>query len=274
MKPLVDRVAAITGAGSGIGRALALDLAGRGNHLALSDIDEEGLEETRKRAEAAGVRVTATRVDVADREAVEAWATASGEAHGGVSMVFNNAGVAVGGDLRNVSFEDFHWLMNINFWGVVHGTRAFLPLLDQEPSAHIVNISSVFGIISVPTQGVYNAAKFAVRGYSEALRMELEIEGSAIGVSCVHPGGIRTNIARSARYDKALGRDGDELADEFDAMARTTPEQCAATILRGVERNAPRILVGADARLIDAIQRLAPTGYQRVVKAFAKRRIR
>jgi short-subunit dehydrogenase len=273
MKRMTDRVAAITGAGSGIGRALALDLARRGNRLALSDIDEAGLERTRASVEAVGVKVMASRVDVADREAVEAWAAEVDAELGATHMVFNNAGVGLGATLRQVSYEDFEWLMNINFWGVVHGTRAFMPILERQDEAHIVNISSVFGIISVPMNGTYNAAKFAVRGYTEALRMELEIAGLPIGVTCVHPGGIKTNIARRSRVYTETGRTQQQLGDEFEAMARTTPEDCATQILRGVERNQPRVLVGADARAIDVMQRLAPTGYQALVKRLAKRRL-
>ena len=271
MKSLKGRVAAITGAGSGIGRALALELAGRGCHLALSDVDEVGLSETRQRASGIGVRVTVDRVDVADRGEVERWAEQVEAAHGAAHLVINNAGVGLGGSLRRVSYEDFQWLMGINFWGVVHGTRAFLPILERQSEGHIVNISSVFGLIAAPLNGSYNAAKFAVRGYSEALRMELELDGLPIGVTCVHPGGIKTNVARSARFvDGDLGKSREEVVDEFDRVARTSPEECARQIVAGVVRNAPRVLVGHDARIIDLIQRLAPTAYQKLAKRFAR----
>lgn len=269
---LVDRVVVITGAGSGIGRALALDLAKRGNRVAISDVNEEGLERTRADVAALGVDVSAQPLDVSDRDAVYAWADAVERDLGAAHLVVNNAGVALAATLREVSDEDFEWLMNINFWGVVYGTRAFLPQLERQDAGHVVNISSVFGIIAFPHNGTYNAAKFAVRGYTEALRMELKLAGSTVSATCVHPGGIKTNIARSARvYDEeAFG--GGDVGDEFEAMARTTPEQCAEQILRGVQADAPRVLVGPDARLIDTIQRLVPTGYQRIVQRFIRMR--
>ena len=267
MKRLQGRVAAITGAGSGIGRALASVLAEHGCNLALSDVNEDGLSETARALEASGVRVSTRRVDVADREAVEAWASEVEREHGAAHMIFNNAGVAVMASLRRVDYDDFHWLMNINFWGVVHGTRAFLPILAQQDEAHIVNISSVFGIIAAPLNGTYNATKFAVRGYTEALRIELQLDGLPIGVTCVHPGGIKTNIARASRRRPAdLAGGEQETIDQFEkTLARTTPDACARAIVRAVRRNAPRVLVGADAKLIDKIQRLLPTGYQKLV---------
>ncbi|MCA9687994.1 MAG: SDR family NAD(P)-dependent oxidoreductase [Myxococcales bacterium] len=273
MRSFQDRVAVITGAGSGIGRALARNLAAQGCHLALSDINEETLGETRDMIQETGIKVTADRVDVASRDQLYAWAAEVERAHGAAHLLFNNAGVAVASSLRRVTDEDFEWLMNINFWGVVHGTRAFLPLLARQDAAHITNVSSIFGIIAVPMNGVYNAAKFAVRGFTEALRMELELDGLPIGVTCVHPGGIKTNIARSSRYNEDDSTQShDELADEFERrLARTTPERCAQIILDAVRRNAPRVLVGADARLIDRIQRLLPTGYQKLATKFARR---
>jgi NAD(P)-dependent dehydrogenase (short-subunit alcohol dehydrogenase family) len=271
MRRLKERVAAVTGAASGIGRALACELAAAGCHLALSDVDEVGLEDTRRQVEAKSAgRVTTERVDVADREAVFAWAAAVERDHGAAHLVFNNAGVALAARLRSVSYEDFEWLMNINFWGVVHGTRAFLPILARQDAGHIVNISSIFGIIAVPFNGVYNAAKFAVRGYTEALRMELELDELPIGVTCVHPGGIKTNIARSARGPEEDVQEKERLIQSFDKVARTTPVSCARQIIAAVRRNAPRVLVGADAKGLDVIQRLAPTGYQRLVKGVAR----
>ena len=269
---LVDRVAVVTGAGSGIGRALALELAKRGNRIAISDVNDEGLEQTRSEVAALGAKVSARRVDVSNRDAVHAWAEAVESDFGAAHLVVNNAGVALAATLQEVTYEDFEWLMDINFWGVVYGTRAFLPLLERQDAGHVVNISSVFGIIAFPHNGTYNAAKFAVRGYTEALRMELRLAGSSVSATCVHPGGIKTNIARSARvYDEqAFG--GKEIGDEFDTMAFTTPEDCARQILRGVERDAPRVLVGADARLIDTVQRLVPTGYQGIVRRFLELR--
>jgi short-subunit dehydrogenase len=215
-------------------------------------------------------------VDVAQRDAVEAWASEVERDHGAAHMIINNAGVGLAASLRTVSYEDFAWLMDIDFWGVVHGTRAFLPILEKQAEGHVVNISSVFGIIAAPLNGTYNAAKFAVRGYTEALRMELMLEKIPVGVTCVHPGGIKTNIARAARMTgEDLGKPRVEVEADFDRLARTTPDDCARQIIAGVKRNAPRVLVGADARVIDAIQRLLPTGYQaiarRMVGALTKR---
>jgi NAD(P)-dependent dehydrogenase (short-subunit alcohol dehydrogenase family) len=268
------RVAAITGAGSGIGRALAGDLAGRGAHLALSDVDEVGLAETVARCEGAGVKVTSQLVDVADRDAVFAWADQVVADHGKVNLVVNNAGVALGATVEGMSYEDLEWLMGINFWGVVHGTKAFLPHLRASGEGHVVNLSSVFGLISVPSQSAYNAAKFAVRGFTDSLRMELEIEGSCVSATTVHPGGVRTNIARKARIDpsvEALGGAAD-TGEEFDKIARTTPESAARQILAAVQKDRRRALIGHDATLIDLISRLPVGLYQRVVVFGAKRR--
>src|ERR1700689_2657232 len=198
------RGAAITGAGSGIGRALANNLARKGAHLALSDINDEGLAEAVAQCEGHGGKVTAQHLDVADRAAVYSWADEVVGDHGQVNLVINNAGVALGATIEAMSYEDFEWLMNINFWGVVYGTKAFLPHLKLSGEGHIVNISSVFGLISVPSQSAYNAAKFAVRGFTDSLRMELEIEDANVSVTTVHPGGIKTNIARNARMDASV----------------------------------------------------------------------
>ena len=274
MRSFDGRVAAITGAGSGIGRALASDLAARDAHLALSDVDEVGLAETVARCEGTGVKVTSQLVDVADRDAVFAWADQVVADHGKVNLVVNNAGVALGATVEGMSYEDLEWLMGINFWGVVHGTKAFLPHLRASGEGHVVNLSSVFGLISVPSQSAYNAAKFAVRGFTDSLRMELEIDGSCVSATTVHPGGVRTNIARTARIDpsvEALGGAA-EPGEEFDKIARTTPESAARQILAAVQKDRRRALIGHDATLIDLISRL-PTGlYQRVVVFGAKRR--
>lgn len=257
-------MAAITGAASGIGRALAEDLARRGAHLALSDVDEAGLAETAGRC--SGVKVTTRRVDVADRAAVFAWADEVVGEHGRVDLVVNNAGVALAGAAESLEIEDLEWIVGVNFWGVVHGTQAFLPKLKANGSGHVVNLSSVFGLISVPTQSAYNATKFAVRGFTDALRMELQIEGAPVSCTTVHPGGIATNIARSARVDDSVGKlsgvDPDDAARQFGKMLRTPPEDAAKVILDGVLRNKRRVLVGADAKAIDLLARLPAGAYQ------------
>jgi short-subunit dehydrogenase len=274
MKHFAGRVAAITGAGSGIGRALAEDLSGRGTHLALSDIDEAGLAETAARCEGRDVKVTTAGVDVADRAAVFAWADRVVAEHGAVHLVVNNAGVGLGATVEAMSYDDLEWLMGINFWGVVHGTKAFLPHLAASGEGHIVNLSSMFGLISVPSQSGYNAAKFAVRGFTDALRMELEIAGSPVSCTTVHPGGVKTNIARNARIDPSVaalaGDTGADHGDEFERMARTTAADAAALILRAVERNRRRVLVGPDAKLVDLVSRLPAGLYQRVIVLGAK----
>jgi NAD(P)-dependent dehydrogenase (short-subunit alcohol dehydrogenase family) len=204
MRKFDGRVVAITGAASGIGRALAVEFASRGAHLALSDIDEVGLAESVARCEGRGVKVTSQRVDVSSREAMFSWADQVVAEHGKVNVIVNNAGVAVAANVDTVSYEDFEWLMGINFWGVVHGTKAFLPRLRASGDGHVVNISSVFGLISVPSQGTYNSAKFAVRGFTDALRMELDMAKCGVSATTVHPGGIKTNIARNARMDDSV----------------------------------------------------------------------
>ena len=275
MKSFAGRVAAITGAGSGIGRALAQDLARRGAHLALSDIDEAGLAETVTLCEGHGVKVTSQRVDVADRDAVYAWADQVVADHGKVNLIFNNAGVGLGATIEAMSYEDFEWLMGINFWGVVHGTKAFLPHLKLAGEGHIVNLSSVFGLLSIPSQSAYNAAKFGVRGFTDALRIELEIDRSGVSCTTVHPGGIKTNIARNARMDPsvvALGGDPEQSVRDFDKIAVTSPEKAARQILTAVEKNKRRTLIGPDAKLLDLISRLPAGLNQRVIVRGARRR--
>ena len=268
MKDVRGRVAAITGAGSGIGRALSIELARRGAHVALSDVDEEGLAATVSACEGHGVKVTSHRVDVADRAAVEAWADQVVAEHGRVNMIVNNAGVALGATVEAMSYEDLEWLMGINFWGVVHGTKAFLPHLKAAGEGHVVNISSVFGLVSIPTQSAYNAAKFAVRGFTDSLRIELEAERCGVSATTVHPGGIRTNIARNARIDastSAVAGDPESARADFDKVARTTPEAAAQQILAAVQRNRRRALIGPDAVVFDLLSRLPAGLYQRVL---------
>jgi NAD(P)-dependent dehydrogenase (short-subunit alcohol dehydrogenase family) len=273
MRDFTGRVAALTGSGSGIGRALANGLARQGAHLALSDIDDAGLAETAAQCEGFGVKVTSTHLDVADRGAVYAWADLVVEDHGRVNLIVNNAGVALGATVESMSYEDFEWLMNINFWGVVYGTKAFLPYLKLSGEGHIVNLSSVFGLISVPAQSAYNAAKFAVRGFTDSLRMELEIEGADVSVTTVHPGGIKTNIARNARMDPSVtdvAGDRDPAARDFERAFITSPEKAADQILTAVRRDRRRALVGPDAKAIDLASRLPAGIYQTVLEKGAR----
>lgn len=270
MKQFANKVAAITGAGSGIGRALAMELAAAGCDLALSDISETGLKTTADQATAQGVKVTTTVLDVADREAVYAWADQVVADHGRVNLLFNNAGVALAAPAETTSQADFEWLMDINFWGVVYGTQAFLPHLRASGEGHLVNLSSLFGLIGMPTQASYCAAKFAVRGYTETLRMELEMEGAPVSVSCVHPGGVATQIASSGRVDAAIeGLTGASIdahkRRSEKAIQTTTPTKAAQIILKGVQRDARRILVGPDAKLLDKFARVLGAGYQALI---------
>ena len=276
MKTFTDKVAAVTGAGSGIGRSLALELARRGAHLALSDIDEASVAATAVACRALGVRVTSQRLDVADRDAVFAWARATADAHGKINLVFNNAGVALSVPVATARHEDFEWLMDINFWGVVHGTQAFLPYLTASGDGHIVNTSSLFGIIAMPTQSAYNASKFAVRGFTEALRMELDLGDSGVSCTCVHPGGVATNIVKASRIDDSMaaftGIDVQTHRRRANKLIDTTsPDAAARQILAGVERNARRVLVGPDARRLDKLARLLGSRYQAVIGWFYRR---
>jgi NAD(P)-dependent dehydrogenase (short-subunit alcohol dehydrogenase family) len=261
MKDFTDKVAVITGAGSGIGRSLALDLAERGARLALSDIDTAAVADTAGRCEKIGAKAVPYELDVADRAAMYAHAEDVTNEFGRVNLIFNNAGVALAADVVDMEWDDFDWLMNINFWGVAHGTKAFLPHLIESGDGHIVNLSSVFGLMGIPSQSAYNAAKFAVRGFTEALRQEMRAARHPVGVTCVHPGGIKTNIAVNAR-GVPDGVDPEQIRKGFQLIAITRPESAARIILRGVEKNKPRVLIGPDARAFDAIPRIIGPRYE------------
>jgi len=270
MKNFQGKVAAITGAGSGIGRALAIELAQRGCALALADLDPQRLAETQALAQAEGARATAATVDVANRQAVFDWAAQCRAGHGKVNLVFNNAGVALTSFAEATAPADFEWLMGINFWGVVHGTQAFMPHLRASGEGHVINISSLFGIMAMPTQSAYNASKFAVRGFTEALRMELNLAGAPVSATCVHPGGVATNIAMAGRVDPAVervsGMDAQAQRERAHRMIQvTTPQSAARQILAGVQRNARRVVVGPDAKLMDIWTRLLGSWYQPLV---------
>jgi NADP-dependent 3-hydroxy acid dehydrogenase YdfG len=262
MNDFKNKVAEITGAGSGIGQALAIELAEKGCHLALSDVNIKGLENTKSIIDSgsSGVNIKIYQLDVANQALFVDHAKQVNEDFGHVNIVVNNAGVALSAKLDEVKREDFNWLMDINFWGVVNGTEAFLPYLKKSGDGYIVNISSVFGMISLPTQGSYNASKFAVRGYTEALIQEMIADKHAVGISCVHPGGIATEIARNARVSDS--DDKELMSKDFDKLARTTPKKAAQTILKGVSKNKARIMIGADAHLIHFLVRLLGSGYQ------------
>jgi NAD(P)-dependent dehydrogenase (short-subunit alcohol dehydrogenase family) len=266
--------AVVTGAASGIGRALAVQLATRGANLALSDVNDSGLAETVSMCEASGGgsgKARAYHLDVSDREAFLAHSDEVLSEFGRVDMVFNNAGVSVTATVEEIGWEDFDWIMGINFWGVVHGSKAFLPHLIDSGDGYLVNISSVFGFIGVPSQSAYNAAKFAVRGFTEALREEMVMERKPVTVCCVHPGGIRTNIARNGRAAALNEAEKEKMAADFERIARTSPEKAARTILRGMERRRARILIGPDAYAIQAMERLLGSRYENLVARAARR---
>ena len=274
MKSFENQVAAITGAGSGMGRTLAIRLAQQQCHLALSDVNEAGLAETVQLAGQYGVKVTSKKVNVAQREAVYAWAEEVVRDHGKVNLIFNNAGVALGATVEGATYEELEWITNINFWGVVYGTKAFLPHLKAAGEGHIINTSSVFGLVGIPSQSAYNATKFAVRGFTESLRQELELARCGVSATSVHPGGIKTNIARAARMNKSMrdiGLDDAKSNEKFEKLFITTADSAALTILRAVRRNRRRVLVGPDAYVIDWLVRLFPSGYQSLTTYFARK---
>jgi short-subunit dehydrogenase len=265
---LAGRTAVVTGAAGGIGRAIAVSLAARGCHLALADVDAAGLEQTRAlteaQARAPGVAVSLHPLDVGDKESVAAMPSAVAQRHTKVDLLFNNAGVAIAGSFEEVSEADFEWLFNVNFWGVVRMTRAFLPVLRRSDDARIVNLSSLFGLISPPGQAAYSASKFAVRGFCNALRFELQ--GSSVAVTVVHPGGVATSIAKNARKPDAWSAVQSEQAlARIQKMLRMPPEKAGEIIVQGVERRKARIVIGAEAKLASAIERLMPVSYWRIL---------
>lgn len=271
MSDFAGRVAVVTGAGSGIGRALAQDLARRGARLALSDVDKDGLAETV--GSITNTEVRSDALDVTDREAVLAYAEDVASQFGRVNQVYNNAGIAFAGNILSSEFEEIERVVDIDFWGVVNGTKAFLPHLINSGDGHVVNISSLFGLLSVPSQSAYNAAKFAVRGFTESLRQEMLIAKYPVQVTCVHPGGIKTGIARNAARGKGF-EDGAAM-ERFDKqMLRMTPGRAAEVILTGVRRNRARVLVGNDAKVLDILVRLLGSAYQRPFALAAGRTLR
>src|SRR5580693_3084394 len=264
MSSFEGKVAVITGAGSGIGRALALNLAKEGAKLALSDVDTDGLAETVRRAQALGAHVKSDRLDVAEREAVLAYADAVVAHFGTVHQVYNNAGIAYNGDVEKSEFKDIERIIDVDFWGVVNGTKAFLPHVIASGDGHIVNISSVFGLIAVPGQSAYNAAKFAVRGFTEALRQEMLVAQHPVKVTCVHPGGVKTAVARNATA--ADDQNAQTFAEFFDKrLAIHSPEMAAETIVDGVRKGRARVVIGWEAKALDVLARIIGSSYQRII---------
>ena len=264
----IREAAAVTGAASGIGRALAIELSARGCDLALADRDEAGLQAVAAEiAKAHSRKVSIHRVDVGEPGEIAAFAQAAIAEHPSLNIVVNNAGVALLGGFGEIDQSQMDWLMNINFWGVVHSTRAFLPHLATRPEAHIVNLSSIFGIIGPPGQTAYAASKFAVRGFSESLRHELQMAGSPVRLSVVHPGGVATNIARNSRTGSGVADNArrSETIERFDRVAKTSPQAAALRIIDGIEKDQPRILIGSDARMMDLLQRFRPGTYWAVL---------
>jgi NADP-dependent 3-hydroxy acid dehydrogenase YdfG len=270
MEGFAGKVAVVTGAGSGIGQALAIELARSGAKLAISDVDTEGLAGTEERLLAIGAPVKSDRLDVTERESFLAYADAVNDHFGRVNQIYNNAGIAFTGDVEVSQFKDIERVMDVDYWGVVNGTKAFLPHLIASGDGHIINVSSVFGLFSVPGQAAYNSAKFAVRGFTEALRQEMIIAGRPVKVTTVHPGGIKTNIVRN--MSAVDGIDKEDLVRTFDKrLANTSPQKAARIILDGVRKNKARVLVGPDAKVLDIMVRLTGSGYQRLVAAVTTR---
>lgn len=264
MTDIRGKVAVVTGAASGIGRATALALAREGARVAISDVDRKGLAETEALIASSGGEATSYLLDVSSRDAVYAFAQEVEARFGGADIVINNAGIAQVATVEDLPYDEFELVMNIDFWGMVYGSKAFLPQLRKKGAGHIVNVSSIFGLFSVPTQAAYNSAKFAIRGFTEALRHEMR--GSDIVVSCVHPGGVKTNVMRNARFLQSVQKsEREQAASGFDKLARTTPDKAAQTIIKGIKKNNPRILIGIDAHIVDWLVRLLPASYGKLM---------
>jgi NAD(P)-dependent dehydrogenase (short-subunit alcohol dehydrogenase family) len=268
MSSFEGKVAVVTGAASGIGAALAARLAAAGASLALCDVDEAGLEQAAASARASGARVHEAVVDVSDRAAMQAFANDVRSQFGVVHQIYNNAGIGHIGPITDVDYDDIRRVMDVNFWGVVHGTKEFLPHLIDSGDGHVVNVSSVFGIVAAPWLSGYDAAKFAVRGFTEALRGELLAARHPVRVTCVHPGGVRTPFVEHA--EAAPGEDLARVERYFRRITVTTPDGAARAILRGVRLNRARLLIGPDARLADAAQRIFGSQYERVAGLTAR----
>ncbi len=273
MKHLKNKIAVITGAASGIGRATAIRLAEEKCHVAIADLNKEGLSETAEKIKKLGVNVTEHILNVADKEAVYAFANDVVNKHNHVNIIINNAGVSMTAKISQMEYEDFEWIMNINFWGVVYGTKAFLPYLRKAGEGHIVNISSLFGLVSIPNQSAYNASKFAVRGFTEALRMELEMYEKNISATSVHPGGIKTDIIRNSKIitKEGIFQDKEKATRILEKSFKTTPEEAAVKIIAGIKKNKQRVLIGSEAVLLDYLQRLFPSLYQKAVISNSKK---
>jgi short-subunit dehydrogenase len=260
MKNFTNKNILITGAGSGIGRSLAIKFAEMGAALILTDNNLNGLVASHEKILSITAQCSYYHVDVSDYPAMQELSSAVFEKHGDIDVLINNAGVNLMDQFVDGNLDDFHWLMNINFWGVVNGVKIFLPSLLRQPEAHIINVSSIFGIMSIPGQAAYNSSKFAVKGFTEALKMELA--GTKVKVSSVHPGGVKTEIANNARVGSTTLASRDKLIKEFNKLTYTTADKAAMDIIKGIQRDKRRIMIGWDARIADMIVRLFPSHYE------------
>ncbi len=274
MKNLKQKVAVVTGAGSGIGRSVALQLAKEGTKLALNDFNPDTLAATTAMVKELGNEVMASAFDVAQKDKMYAFAKQVAAHYGQIDIMVNNAGVALGKiSIKDMAYKDFEWLMGINFWGMVYGSKAFLPYLCQQKEASLVNISSIFGMTGIASQGAYCSSKFAIRGFNETLRMELGISDPHVVLTSVHPGGIKTNIARMAKVPEGGIPEDEALAKKFEEkFFKTTPEEAAEVILKGIQRKKGRVLIGRDAKFLDFLTRLMPARYIGIIGKSIKRR--